>query len=771
MFVLLPVKSAFLLLALLLSISALFAVLRRCWAAPRCFIAGLLLGFIISHYTVVTETNKQLHASLAGADFLVTGTVASVPKHTDRSTRFLFDIVQIDRSPVIHKSNALEQKRQSDEELPKLERVLLSWYGTGRRDVRAGQRWQLLARLKPPTSLGNPGGFDYAAWLFYQRVHASGYVRPKPVAVKLSDHPAQLHALRESLAARLSSLPAASPLVALVQGLTVGVTNDIQHEHWNALRQSGTAHLLAISGLHIGLVSAWFYGLATVVWSIALQSRRGHLRFRTTKQIVALGVGFFSATAYAALAGFSLPTQRALIMLSVFFAAMLARRILPPGAALWTALLIVLLLEPLSVLSVGFWLSFGTVAALFYLHHGRQQKLGKMQSLWLHLKLGFVLLPMTAWFFQQGAVVAPIANALAVPVVGLVVVPLSFLCAVAAFFWPWAANGLLVIIQWILALLLAALTKLLALPMSSVPLFIPGKGVLACLLLGLVLVFAPRGISLRWFAPLLLAPAILFNTLGKPVTGLELHVLDVGQGLSAILLTEHHTVVFDTGKRVSDKSSMVQRVVIPFLTASGRSSVDVTVVSHADDDHAGGLADLLDSFPQTRVYASDEANLIGADSHKCVAGQTFSFDGVVFTFLHPGRNDAGSRNNLSCVLLVHFGKSRILLTGDIEAPAEKQLAERMATELNVDVLIAPHHGSRTSSTAALISVVKPRHVIFPAGLNNKFNFPHTDVQQRYADMGAKSYHVGETGALKMQFDEQGLVGPVEAYWEGRRQFR
>jgi len=415
---------------------------------------GLFLGGMLAQLNLYHQHSQQFAATEPAADYVLVGTVISAPSEDLR--RVSFDL-RIERF--------IGQKPE-----PNLRQIRLSWYGGAHHAVRAGDRWQLTARLKPPTSLGNPGGFNYARWLFHQRIHATGYVRDSPVAQRLESRPYQLSAARQSIAEQIRTLRSANEFSALVAGLTVGMTNGVSPEQWQTLRHSGTAHLLAISGLHIGLVSGWFYLFASVIWQLLGRATGGLGHRWCTKPVFCISISCLSACVYAALAGFSIPTQRALIMLGVFAAASILRRIWPPGSALLLALMLVLLIDPLSVLSVGFWLSFGTVSALFYLHNGRLHRRGKLSGLLgVHLKLGIVLLPASAWFFQQGAILAPLANVIAVPVVGFLVVPASFVIALTASSLPGLANALLLFTQWVLVCLFNFLDWLVSLPVSSVP--------------------------------------------------------------------------------------------------------------------------------------------------------------------------------------------------------------------------------------------------------------------------------------------------------------
>ena len=738
----------------MLALGLLLSIKRdRCWSLV--FI-GLFLGALLAQLNLYNQQRQQFLSTETQTDYLLVGTVTSVPKKESRRVSFVF---QIDRF--------VDQKPQSS---PR--QIRLSWYGGAGHVLRAGDQWQLTARLKPPTSLGNPGGFNYARWLFQNRIHATGYVTDSPPAQRLKSQPYQLSAIRQLIAEQTRTLPSANEFSALVQGITVGITNDVLADHWQTLRRSGTAHLLAISGLHIGLISAWFYLFAAGFWQLLSRVTGGASHRWCTKPIFCIALSCAGACVYAALAGFSLPTQRALIMLGVFAFTSAVRRVWPPGSAMLAALLFVLLIDPLSVLSVGFWLSFGTVSALFYLHNGRLHRQRKLYSTFgVHVKLGIVLLPASAWFFQQGALVAPLANLLAVPVIGFLVVPLSFFVALFATIWPAFANLLLMLIQWILVCLFHFLDWLLSLPASSVPLFLPGPLLFFCVLVGCLLLFAPRGLRLRWLSVPLITPLVVLNLLGKPVRGLELHVLDVGQGLSAVLFTSNHTVLFDTGKSLSNNASMVDRVVQPFLISKGRSVIDVSIVSHGDDDHAGGLDTLLDSYPGTFLYSGDTAHGSEYGATACHVGQSFTLDAVSFSFLHPGMDDRGSDNNLSCVLLIHYGDTRILLTGDIESESEQLLIDRIGDVFPVTVMVAPHHGSRSSSTPEFVALLPPEYVIFAAGERNAFGFPHADVVSRYDSVGAKAFTTGDGGAVSMQFNQLGLSAPIDQYWSNRRRYR
>ncbi len=724
----------------------------------RLFIIGWLIAGLVATVVQRRQFDRQISSELIGANLLVQGQIIGIPQSDGRRTRF-----EINLHPQHASHAALKGK------------LRLSWYGFDRPELQPGDTWQLTVRLKPPSGLGNAGGFDYSRWLFQQQVVAVGYVRDSPAPLLIKQASWNTYLLRGEIAQRIYALPSANEFAAVVAGLSVGVKAALADEHWTLLRESGTAHLLAISGLHIGLVSGWAYLLGGGLWRLLSISTQ--LKRRPTRFFFSIMASVIAASAYAMLAGFSLPTQRALMMLIAASLVMLCRRFWPPWTAYTLALSLVLLFSPLSMLSAGFWLSFTTVAALIYLHAGRlSERHWLLSSLRVHLMLGVVLLPSSAWFFQSGALIAPLANAIAIPVIGLVVVPLSLAIIVLLFISDALADLALTAAQWLIEKVFTMLHWLIQLEWAHVLLIVPSAEILIYTVLGLALLLAPRGTKMRWLAVPLLAPVMMFNVFGPKSVELELHVLDVGQGHAALIFTRNSTVLFDTGNRFSSDSTMAERVVVPFLHSHGRKSIDVLVVSHADADHAAGADWLIQRYPKMRVYASDQKNLNNAllnqqKAHFCLAGDSWYLDEVGFSFLHPAKGDFGDTNNLSCVLLVHAGQSRVLLTGDIERRTEGLITARLNEhKLKINVMVAPHHGSRSSSTMPFLNKFNPEHVVFPAGFQNKFGFPHKDVVDRYQSLGSRTFTTGEQGAISFHFNRKGLIGEPEYHWQRHRRF-
>ncbi|MFK7858838.1 MAG: DNA internalization-related competence protein ComEC/Rec2 [Granulosicoccus sp.] len=756
-----------------LVVMLLLALLVPC---SRPWVAGLALSVSTIGMTFLQLASHQLQADQVSSDMLLTVRISSVPDQQPQRLSLIANVLSCD----------------SCEGNLNVRKIRLSWYGHYQ-DMRAGEIWQLTVRLKPPASYRNRGGFDSVAFNMVNGIHARGYVRAQAGAKRLSEPSGfSLSVLRERAAGQLHRLLGKNEYLGLLQGLSVGIKTKITDDQWGVLRNTGTAHLLAISGLHVGLVAAWFLLAGRLLSSacICLWQRSSKTTIVSDPRPWTLGVSLLAAAAYAGLAGFELPTQRAVIMLGVWMIAALRFRFLPPMAALCVALVAVLSSNALNVLAAGFWLSFGTVSALFYLHRGhlRRQRpvssgrlsatVQKIKALGTtHVLLGFILLPVSAWFFQSGSLIAPLANLIAVPWVAMVSVPLSLAGLVVSSFSETLALPLLTLATGSLQLLIAFLGTLDESLVSSVVITVPGTIAFLMALLGLIVVLAPRGPELRILALPLFLPIVIHNITMPADDGFEVHVLDVGQGLAALVFSGERTLLFDTGGKVSPALSMFEAVVVPFLQASGRRRIDTLVISHGDEDHSFGAADVIRRYPDVQVYASQSLDL--PQMHPvsaCFAGDGWAEGVVKFGFLHPGVSDGGSDNDRSCVLLIHAGVSRVLLTGDIEAPAEQRLLSRLGSGDGADkpfpvtLLTAPHHGSKSSSTQAFVDKLRPRYVVFPAGRDNRFGFPHRDVQLRYKLAGSESFVTGVKGAVSFAFGPHGLDGPPRSWWISHRRF-
>ncbi len=724
-----------------------------------CCLAVFLWAFVWAAAWGRLQLEQRLAPELEGRDIEIAGVIASMPGRVDRGLRFEFDVEQAPAGVPQH--------------------IALTWYD-GRRvehDVieqhvrpalHAGSRWHLRVRLKRPHGNMNPHGFDYEAWLFERGVGATGSVRASgdgASAQYLVDdrvwRPGCLvEAAREAVRERFERVlggpddpDARHPWGGVLVALAIGDQRAIPPAQWDMFARAGITHLVSISGLHVTMVAALVGMLAAAVWR-----RVPALALRVPAQRAAVVAGLLAAAAYCALAGFGIPAQRTLIMLAVAGGAMLAGRFSAPANTLALAVCVVLLLHPMAVTNAGFWLSFGAVALLFYAAAG---DIGATPApvRWLRAQTAITLglAPLTLAIFQQVSLVAPLANLVAIPLVSAVVTPLTLL----ALALPVDALLLLAhaLTGWLMTLVAWLTAPDWALWHGAAP---PAWSV-AVALLGTATLLAPAGWPGRALALPLLLPVFLFQPERPAVGDMTVVVLDVGQGLAVHVQTATHDLLFDTGPRYGMEADAGERLVLPYLRAAGVARLDTLVVSHADTDHSGGVASLLAGLPVSSVLSSvpahDALRLARPDTRDCVAGERWSADGVSFEMLHPppGARERGARssNALSCVLRVSSVHGAVLITGDLLADGERVLVAAGAP-LAADLLVAPHHGSRTSSTEAFIAAVGARDVVHAVGYRNRFNHPNPVIQARYAAQGSRQLRSDRDGAVACDFRAAGI---------------
>jgi competence protein ComEC len=491
-----------------------------------------------------------------------------------------------------------------------------------------------------------------------------------------------------------------------------------------------------------------------------LWSRAGAAALWLPAPRVAALAALLAATGYAALAGFAIPTQRALVMLAAGLLGVLLDRRTAPSILLALALLAVLVFDPLAVLAPGFWLSFAAVAVILYVVTGDRRAPGWRSRLLTFGRVQWAvtlgLLPLLLFIFQQASVTSPLANLAAIPVVELVVIPATLLGVLGLLVLPdgWASGVLLVAataLEWLWPLL-AALARWPAALWSQAA---PAPWVLAAASVGVALLLAPRGFPGRWAGSVWLLPLLVVTPPAPAVGEVWLTLLDVGQGLSVVVRTAGHTLVFDTGARFNARFDLGRAVLVPYLRQSGAGRVDVLVVSHGDNDHIGGSGSLLAAVPVAEVLTSVPER-IGGGARACADGQRWEWDGVRFEFLHPGPGAAGGDNNASCVLRIEGPYGRALLPGDIEAGAERALVASRPAALRAEVLVVPHHGSRTSSSDAFVDQVGPQLALIPVGHRNRYRHPHPDVVARYRERGIRLEDSAHAGAIEVRMTGAGV---------------
>nr|WP_236598785.1 DNA internalization-related competence protein ComEC/Rec2 [Ramlibacter monticola] len=723
-------------LALLLLLPALR--LRRRSAAL--FLLATALSAGVTGWRAAAFLATRIDPALEGADLQLTGIVAALPQRNEAGLRFRF---------------APESAQRDGRPVAVPPRILLGWYGgldTGGEgtpalqrlpaDLRPGERWQWTVRLKAPHGHVNPHGFDHELWLWEQGIQATGYVRaaprdPPPRRLGATwAHPLEQarHAVREAIFAQVGDPRLAGVLAALV----VGDQGAIERADWDVFRATGVAHLMSISGLHVTMF-AWAAGaLVGRAWR-----RSARLCLAWPAQHAGLLGGILLAAAYALFSGWGVPAQRTVFMLAAVGLLRLGARDWPWPHVWLLACATVVTIDPWALTQAGFWLSFVAVGVLFASGPARSapsppagslvaRVLGSLRALareqWV---VTVALTPLSVLLFGQVSLVGLLANFLAIPWVTLVVTPLGLGGVLLAPLWTAAAGALE---------LLGAFLRLLAeLPFATWSAPVPPLWAGAAAVLGGLLLAARIAPTLRLLGLPLMLPLLLWQVPRPPPGEFELLAADVGQGNAVLVRTATHTLVYDAGPGYSRETDAGQRVLVPLLRAWGER-VDLLVLSHRDSDHTGGAAAVLRMQPGARLLASLEpGHPLQAlrPVEPCRAGQQWDWDGVHFELLHPAEEDYAQRlkpNAMSCVLRVGNGRARALLAGDIEQPQEAALLAR-GTDLAADLLLVPHHGSRTSSSEAFLDAVRPWAAVVQAGYRNRFGHPAPVVRQRYEQRG------------------------------------
>ncbi|MCK4743777.1 MAG: DNA internalization-related competence protein ComEC/Rec2 [Sulfuriflexus sp.] len=729
---------------LLLLPACLLAFVRANYWLRSLFV--FILGFLWLFTTALLFSHHSFPQEFEGQELLLEGTIASIPKISSRSSRFDFT-TQLDNKPY---------------------KFRLSWYKKHFRPPQAGERWRLLVKLKRPHGVMNPGGFDYERSLYRHGVSATGYVRSNDINERIITTDLILAPsvwvakLRQSISNALRKELKGKQHQGLIEALAIGNRDKITASEWDILTRTGTIHLVAISGLHIGLVAGLVFFIIRFV-----VGRSKFLMRQLPVQIPAAAFAIMAAFFYAMLAGFSIPTQRAFLMVYVVMISLMQRRTIRSSNVIALSLLLILIFDPMSILDAGFWLSFGAVAVILFAVTGRLRAPASIFS-WgkIQLVIAIGMLPMTLMFFQRISLSAPIANLFAVPLVSFVTVPATLLGAVTLDLSTELSGLLLHVATESLNILWFLLEWLNAQPWSIIETHVPVAWTLIPAAIGAVWLLMPRGFPTRWMAVTLFLPVILVTPQKPEIGELRLSLIDVGQGLSVFIQTRNHSLVFDAGPRYSESFDAGKNIVIPFIKSQGLLSLDALIVSHGDNDHSGGAKAILNQLNVNRVYTGANTKRWQHETAvACQAGDEWQWDGVSFKFLHPIKEQGMGGNNRSCVLQVSIGTHSILLPGDIETKAENELVARFKDQLKSDLLIAPHHGSKTSSSPVFIEHVAPQMVFVANGYRNRYRFPHQSVTQRYTDSEIAWFETAKLGAISVTMTAEGLAKPV--FWRDK----
>lgn len=748
------------------------------------FTAGLASGVLWSSVFALYCLNQNLPKLLENRHLVITGTVSGLPQPFEEGTRFQFRVEKA----------SLDRQRVS---IP--DNLMLTWGRKYHRtslsrtpDIQPGQRWQLNVRLKRPHGNANPDGFDYELWLLEQGIRATGYVNNDPrlpdknVLIDSFD-PTPMNwvnrvrsVLRERIYRALPDGEYAGVIVALV----IGDQKAISQSDWEIFNRTGISHLVAISGLHITMISSLFALLAGALWRRSFFTGKQCPLILPAQKAAAIA-GVVMALAYVALAGFGVPARRTLCMIIIVAVALWTGRLTRFSHTLLAAAGIICLFDPWALLQPGFWLSFGAVGMILYATSGRTGKIDENPSRLSRFRhsLSMVaatqwvvtigLVPLTMLFFGRISVIGPVANALAIPLVSTVVTPLALTGSIL----PEPVNATVLTVAHFL-------TKVLAMFLGWLSSFsfavwtapAPSFYLILFAMAGTLWMLAPKGWPHRYLGALCWLPLLLLTPVHPDYGEAGMTVFDVGQGSSILIETQKHRLLFDTGPVYSSDSNAGDRVVIPYLTSRGIDSLDTIVVSHADSDHSGGLLSLIRKLPVTAIYSSiapdSTLGQVLPDNRPCVDGQAWEWEGVRFEMLHPSSNDYLDENNktneLSCVLKVSTSKYSVLLTGDIGKKEEEKLVHRLGEKLKSDILMAPHHGSNSSSTWPFLFAVKPDYAIYQVGYLNPYRHPDYRAESRYELLGIKTFRTDTDGAISILFGDDMRIGQYRKtdarYW-------
>ena len=713
--------------ALLLCLGLLLLLRRP--RRGRVLVTGLFcvcLGLGYSTYYGQQLLQSRLDPSSEDQPFQVTGYITGLPKtrtsYQAASTQFEFKLI--------------------DDQLP-LRKVLLHWREAPL--LQPGQIWRIKVKLRQPRGLANHKGFDYMQWLVVRGLDAKGVVLTSGNNQLLGHKLFSIDFYRNSLANYLQQQLPQIEHIGLIKALLIADKRQVSRQQWQLFINTGTIHLFAISGLHIGIMAGigFYFGRL-----LALCLR---LPMHKTSASAAIVFAWF----YAAAAGFSIPTLRALVMVLVFMLSQLTARHIPLGQRFFAALLACLLIHPLSVLSGSFWFSFLAVAAILLLCVGHKGQLSKLLALVKAQYAVFIVLtPLTIYFFNLWAWGAFATNLIVLPVFSFVLLPLIF---IALFFTSMGLDGLWHGVDALFDGLFYLLNVMQSLQGYSTVAARPWYGLFFVLPLMLILLVRYHPAKcLALFLPL----ALLLPKHSK-TEGLRIHAFDVGQGLAVLLRIDNKALLFDTGAYWDD-SGVVDTVITPYLKSLGLTQLDVLVISHGDNDHAGGAKRLLAELPVKHLYLGER--LPNATGDIC-RQQSWAWGGAQFQFISRDHKAHEQGNNASCVLKVSYGDKALLLTGDIERSAELGLVKCCSTQLNSTVLFAPHHGSLSSSSWPFIKRVSPDWVLYSTGYNNRFNHPANTVARRYQAIGAQALNTAKDGAVDMYLPEKGEIAVKALRWQ------
>lgn len=698
----------------------------------------LILASIWVLINIYWQLQYKLPIELEGRELTLIGQVIDLPINTHKNgLRFTFNVTSAYSKTKLTTFTG---------------KIRLLWYKDAP-SIRAGEWWQLIAKLKIPHSFKNPGNFDYETHLFRNNIVAIGYIRATRTNLRLAFADVSILSLREFLRQYLINELPRNVGTGIVMALTLGDASNIKSRQWSIFNRTGINHLINISGLHLTLIGGLAFFIMKFLWQ-----QSAYLCLRIPASQAAASGGLLIAGCYSLLAGLPVPTLRSLIVFVFIQGAFILRRITYLIDSVVIAFILVIFLDPLSVLSSSFWLSFGSVIALIY---GMSNRLQMNSVFWIWVRAQWIvfvfLFPLAAFLFNQVSLISIIVNVIAIPIF-TALLPLLLIAIALAFIinWFWLAQYLAWLInQGFIYLEYFATFNWINWTFSQMPWWIWLLAFPAVMLLT-----APRGLPGRWIGIILILPLILWKPSSPTWGALRLIVLDVGQGQSLLIQTLNHVLLYDTGSKFPSGSNFGENTVVPALHAYGIDYIDTLIVSHADNDHAGGLSGILNHMQVGKILSGEPKKIAVPNSYQCEIGQNWSWDGVQFSILYPRQPWSAVANNRSCVLQIRGIGGSVLITGDLEQRAEKFLVSMFKNQLHSDILIAGHHGSQTSTSQTLLNQVQPKLVLISAGYRNQFGFPKLQVIERIMNIGAKIADTASGGSIDTWLEADGTMrGP------------
>ena len=739
------------------------------------YISTIVLAFIFqviwTNYHAQHRLSWQLPARYHNQVVAIQGEITGVPFYDIKSQEAKFLVLA---QELCLKSNAC-QKLASRQTIKLYGQLKLA----KNQALKAGDSIQISAKIKKPSGVSNPGGYDLEKNHFFNQIKAHGSIQNQQLIAYQAGSSFKLDNLRQYISDKMLESLEYDSLSGMLIGLTIGISDKISSSQWAILRNTGTTHLIAISGLHISLIGGLIFGLMTVIWR-----RVPRFLLWMPAKIASAYLTLIFTWGYGFLAGMSIATERACLMMTALMLAIIFKLRMSAAFIFSASIIFILFFEPFSVLTLGFWLSYLAIGVLIFatgnrLRFTRERLSWKIMRPQLAVFMG--MLPVSLYFFQSVSLIAPLVNVIAIPWVSFVVTPVCLLSALAFMcHFSWLGSALIIIAKYLYWPLWEAMQWMVGVfpviwhfALPSGPL---GIGLLLVSTLGMGILLLPKGVPYKNYIGAALAGSILlYQPLGLKKGACRFALLDVGQGLASVVFTQNHVLIYDTGPKWQENDSGSQ-IIKPYLDYYHIKQIDTIMISHTDLDHRGGLDSILANYPVKAIFTSEieklklktdfKASIRKISPALCQKGQSWHWDGVLFEVLHPDFDSGAdaetqrNRNDLSCVLKISTGNNSILLTGDIESGAEKKLVATYGKKLKANILVAPHHGSQTSSTLEFMAQVNPDFVLFPTGKDNRFGFPRAPVIARYAQLGSHLLNTAETGAIIFDLSSEKIALPI-----------